>query len=70
MQEIFTVQEAARFLNVSETVMYRLLRNGTIRGRKVGHIWRVRKQDILDFFDSQSNNIRTRSCPDAERSDV
>lgn len=70
MQEIMTVQEAAQFLNIGETLMYRLLRNGAVHGRKIGHIWRIRRQDLLDYFDQSDDNIHTWSCADRERSVV
>lgn len=55
-KEVFTAHEAAIFLNVCDTVMYRLLRSQAVHGRKVGKTWRVRKSDLLDYFDSSCDN--------------
>lgn len=55
-KEILTVQEAANFLGVCDTVVYRLLRAGDIHGRKIGKMWRIRKADLLDYFESECHN--------------
>lgn len=41
-------------LGVTADTVQKLLRNGTLKGFKVGRDWRVKKSDIMAFFEEQS----------------
>ena len=41
METLLTVEEAANALKVRVETVRRWLRDGTLRGRKIGRIWRV-----------------------------
>ena len=45
-EQIFTPEEAARYLRVHSQTVYRRLRAGKLPGAKVGDQWRIRKADL------------------------
>jgi len=55
VKEILTPREAAEYLGIHVQTIYRLLKNGEIPGRKVGGVWRFRK-DVLDSWLSYERN--------------
>lgn len=48
--ELLSLDEAARFLFVSKSTMYRLLDQGKLRAMKAGKQWRFRKDDLVDYM--------------------
>jgi len=56
MKEIMTPHEAAEYLNLNVRTIYRLAKNGTLPGHKVGKRWRFKK-DVLDTW------LSTRQTP-------
>lgn len=48
--QFYTPQEIAYILGCSDHTIYKLLRQGTIIGLKVGRVWRVKGQHLLDFI--------------------
>lgn len=53
MAEIYTPDEIARKLKVSEQTVRRYLRENKIKGFKLGNNWRVKEKDLLEFIDGQ-----------------
>ncbi len=53
MKEVMTPHETADYLNLSIGTIYRLAKNGTLPGRRVGRNWRFKK-DVLDKWLSMS----------------
>jgi len=49
-QEVLSLGEAAAFLYVSKSTVYRLLNQGKLRGMKAGKQWRFRKEDLLAYM--------------------
>ena len=49
--EIYTVEQAAKVLSVSAFIMRKWLRDGTIKGHKIGggRLWRITGDDIREF---------------------
>lgn len=46
METLLTVEEAARALKVRVETVRRWLREGTLRGRKIGRIWRIPESEV------------------------
>ena len=59
---LLTFQEAAEFLRVSRTTLYRLLDSGQLAGHKVGRSWRFYKKDLHAFVAAQEGS-RARNIP-------
>jgi excisionase family DNA binding protein len=49
--DLLGVEEAAQFLGTSQTTLYRLLRQGDLKGLKVGRQWRFRKPDLTAYME-------------------
>jgi len=48
--KILTVPQAAEQLQVSERTVYEWLRDGKLPGRKIGKVWRLSAEAIVDFL--------------------
>lgn len=53
-EKYFTLQEAAKILNVSERSMFRYIHGGRLKATKIGY-WRIKEKDIEDFIKQSSN---------------
>jgi excisionase family DNA binding protein len=56
MPEIYTPEEIAEKLKVSEQTIRRYLREGKMEGFKIGNNWRVKEQSFFDFIDKQASS--------------
>ena len=54
--QFMTVAEVAAELNVNETTIYNWLRVGTLRGYRMGFLWRIARVD-LDAFIAAGRNV-------------
>lgn len=52
--EVFTFEEAKRYLKVSSSTLYRLVQNKKIPASKVGRSWRFRKERLEEWLDRQA----------------
>ena len=46
---VLTFSEARDYLYVSRNTLLNLLHSKELKGFKVGNLWRIRKEDIIDF---------------------
>ena len=58
-QELLTTKEAADLLRVSSATIGNMLRNGIIRGNKVGIAgksspWRIYKEDVMKYIERET----------------
>jgi excisionase family DNA binding protein len=53
MDEILTIEEAAKYLKVSEDVIRRMIREKQLRASKIRGQWRIRKIDIDRLFEDR-----------------
>ena len=49
---ILTFAEAVEYLYIGRNTLLKLLHNGTIKGFKVGNRWRIKKEDLLEFMNT------------------
>ncbi len=61
-EELLSATEVAEMLNVHPITIGKWLREGTIKGSKLGKIWRVKRSEVEAFFERSSNTDE----PDAE----
>jgi excisionase family DNA binding protein len=45
-KEVFTIKEAAEFLQLSNRSLYKLVRGGVIPGKKILNKWRFEKESL------------------------
>lgn len=51
--EILNIREAADYLKVPVSTLYKLAHNGEIPGAKVGKHWRFRKMELDHLFEQR-----------------
>ena len=51
--EILTVGQVSKPLKLHQRTIYKLARNGTIPGRRVGKSWRFLKSEIIKWFEKR-----------------
>jgi excisionase family DNA binding protein len=56
--EIMTISQVAKFLQISEVTTYRLVQEGKIPAFKVGRSWRVKREDLNEFIEIQKRGER------------
>ena len=44
--EVMTVKEVADYLKIAESTVYRLVKNGSLPGRKLGGNWRFSRKGL------------------------
>ena len=54
-EELFTVLQAAEYLQVCEKTVRRLINSKTLAASKVGKSWRIKKSDIDNYLSANSN---------------
>jgi excisionase family DNA binding protein len=50
MTQILTVKDAAVLLQLEEETVREWLRKGWIPGRRIGRIWRINEDELLEFL--------------------
>jgi excisionase family DNA binding protein len=53
--DLLTIKEVSAKLKLSPLAVRRILAKGELRAFKVGKEWRLRRQDLLDWMESNSN---------------
>lgn len=49
----YTVPELIKILKISQNTVLKLLRNGEIKGVKIGHSWRVSEENLRTFINGE-----------------
>lgn len=63
---LYTIEETAHLLRVHRSTVSRLLKAGELRHICVGTSKRIRRQDLVEFIESQIRDLRDR---DSHRED-
>lgn len=53
MEQIYTAEEAAAILRVTESAMREYLKAGRVKGFKVGKFWRIKESALASFIAEQ-----------------
>ena len=59
-QDYFTVQEAAAILDVHKHTVQARLRDGTLKGKKLGVVWRIYRDSLVNDKVAADLNIERR----------
>lgn len=51
---IMTVQELSEYLCIGKNKAYFLLKNGTIKGFRIGSVWRISKEAVYQYIREKS----------------
>lgn len=47
--DIMTIEHVMSYLIVSKPTVYNLLTSGKLKGYKMGRIWRISKENLIDY---------------------
>lgn len=53
--ELYTVAQTASYLKVCEKTVRRLIQRNTLTASKVGHVWRIKQEDIDAYLKNNTN---------------
>lgn len=59
-QDYFTIQEAAAILDVHKHTVQARLRDGTLKGKKLGGVWRIYRDSLVNDKVAADLNIERR----------
>lgn len=54
MENIYTVEDAAEQLKVSTFTIREYLKNGKIKGFKIGNSWRIKESELETFIEQMT----------------
>lgn len=63
MEKLLTPKEVAEILQVKLITVMTYLRGGTLRGVKIGRLWRVKVADLEAFVSADARNVEERMLP-------
>lgn len=70
-EEIFTIDELASFLKIPKSTTYYYIRQGILRGHKIGRRWRFLKSEILEQLKNlEGRDATAKAEPSQEVSDA
>jgi len=49
MEKVYTPEQVAEILQISRYTVMEWLRNGKLKGIRIGKLWRVRESDLKEF---------------------
>jgi putative molybdopterin biosynthesis protein len=55
MQELFTTEDVARILRISEYTAREMCKRGEIKSKKIGRNWRVKQEDLQSYIDREES---------------
>ena len=58
MDELLTTRQVQSILQVDRTTIYRMLKDGRLRGVKVGQQWRFHDTDVRALLSGETNGVR------------
>jgi excisionase family DNA binding protein len=56
--EIYTIEEAAKILKVSDDTVRKMIKNGELEARKIRGQWRIRREAIDRLFTEPNDKPR------------
>jgi len=54
MEKLYTLEEVAKYLRVSERTLFRYIKSGKLRAYRIGQ-WRISGKDLNKFLKTVSN---------------
>lgn len=61
MGKIFTIQQVSKKLQVSEKSVYRYIKSGRLKAKKIGQ-WRIDGKDLHKFINNNTGQIVCPHC--------
>ena len=64
MKDLFSVQEVAKLLDMSHSVVLYHIKNGTLKSTQVGKIYIITKEDFADFLKDKKKEKKSKQKPE------
>lgn len=61
MREVLTSKEAMEYLRITQTTLLKLVREGGLKGNKVGRNYRFLKEDLDKFIRGETEKVKAAS---------
>ena len=58
MEQHYTLKETGERLHLSETTIRKYLKNGRLKGTKLGKVWRISESDVAEFLATNGGTTR------------
>ena len=52
--DVLTVKEAREILRIGMNNMYHILQSGELRSIKIGRIYKIKKENVIEYIDRKS----------------
>ena len=52
--DVLTVKEAREILRIGMNNMYHILQSGELKSIKIGRIYKIKKQNVIEYIDRKS----------------
>lgn len=63
-EKFFTTEQVANILQVHPFTILKFIKQGKLKGIKLGRVYRIKESDIKNFLEQQTHNVeQTRSAP-------
>lgn len=49
-EDMVTIEDVCQMLNIGKSNAYRLLREGTLHAFKIGRIWKISKNSVIEYI--------------------
>lgn len=56
MEKHYSTEEVSEILGISTYTIREYIRNGSLKGFKIGREWRISESDLQEFLDSKRND--------------
>ncbi len=53
-EDVLTVDELCEVLRIGKNAAYRLLKEGKVKGFRIGRIWKISKLSLINYLTGQS----------------
>lgn len=55
MEKFYTPEQVSKLLQLKAVTVHRWLRDGRLKGFRLGRLWRISRSQLEEFLDSNSN---------------
>lgn len=56
METIYTIKEVAEMFKIDKLTVSQMLREGRLKGFKIGNVWRVKESDLVELMNTKHSN--------------
>lgn len=54
METVYTIKEVAEMFKIDKLTVSVMLREGRLKGFKIGNVWRIKESDLLELMNTDT----------------